>query len=60
MASDCANRFKFTAAGGIRPRRDNDAGAKTTIRKLCLDLPKLRALRAAAVGAAVRFTDNRD
>lgn len=49
MASDCQDRFKFNGAGVIGPRRDDDAGAKTTIRKLCLDLPKLRALRAAAL-----------
>lgn len=51
MASDCENRFRFTGAGVILPRRDDDAGAKTTIRRLRLDLPKLRALRAAAVEA---------
>lgn len=49
VAHDCEDRFKFTGNGVITPRRGNDAGAKATIRKLCLDLPKLRALRAAAV-----------
>ncbi len=41
----------FTANGEMLPREDDDAGAGATIRKLRLDLPKLRALRAAAVAA---------
>ena len=49
LAPDCENRFRFIANGEISPRWDDDSGAKTTIRKLQLDLPKLRALRAAAV-----------
>ena len=49
LAPDCEDRFRFTASGEILPRRDDDAGAKETIRRLRLDLPKLRALRAAAV-----------
>lgn len=48
LASDCEERFRFTANGDIFPR-DNDVGAKVTIERLGLDLPKLNALRAAAV-----------
>lgn len=48
LAPDCEGRFRFTANGDIFPR-DNDVGAKVTIERLGLDLPKLNALRAAAV-----------
>ena len=48
LASDCEGRFRFTASGDIFPRH-NDAAARVTIEKLSLDLPKLNALRAAAV-----------
>lgn len=51
LSPGCEGRFSFTANGEILPRRDDDAGAKETIRRLRLDLPKLRALRAAAVDA---------
>ena len=53
LTADCENRFRFTAAGEILPRRDDDAAAKETIRRLCLDIPKLRRLRAAAVEASL-------
>ena len=49
MSPDCETRFGFTGNGGIFPRCRTDDGAKATIRKLGLNLPKLRALRAAAV-----------
>lgn len=49
MSPDCETRFGFTGNGGIFPRCQTDDGAKATIRKLGLNLPKLRALRAAAV-----------
>ena len=49
MSPSCETRFGFTGNGDIFPRCQTDDGAKTTIRKLGLDLPKLRALRAAAV-----------
>ena len=51
MAPDCEVRFGFTANGDIFPGADNDIGAEETIKRLALDLPKLRALRAAAVDA---------
>lgn len=46
---DCEMRFRFTANGDMFPRLDDDAGAEATIRRLRLNLPKLRELRAAAV-----------
>ena len=49
QAANCEDRFLFTANGDIFPRQKNDAGAQKTIEKLGLDLPKLRALREAAV-----------
>lgn len=51
LEADCENRFRFTANGDVSPRSNNDAAAKTTIERLGLDLPKLRALRAAAIDA---------
>lgn len=49
LAVDCENRFFFTANGDVFARRPDDEGAETTIRKLCLNIRKLRSLRAAAV-----------
>ena len=49
LASDCEDRFRFTANGDIFPRREDDTGAQVTIKKLALDIPKLRARRAAVV-----------
>ena len=51
LQADCENRFIFTANGDVFPRSNDDAAAKTTIKRLGLDLPKLRALRAAAIDA---------
>ena len=45
---DCETRFRFTANGDILPR-ENDPAAQTTIEKLGLNVPKLNALRAAAI-----------
>lgn len=49
LDENCERRFRFTADGGIFARLENDRGAEITIRKLQLDLPRLRALRAAAL-----------
>lgn len=49
LTRGCEERFKFTANGEILPHQHDDEGAKTTIQRLGLDLPKLRALRAAAI-----------
>ena len=51
LEADCEDRFRFTANGDVFPRSIGDAAAKITIEKLGLDLPKLRALRAAAIDA---------
>ena len=51
LSADCEERFRFTADGCIRPRRDDDAAAAATIRKLGLDLSKLRDFREAAMDA---------
>ena len=48
---NCENRFRFIANGEIFPRSCHDSAAETTIRRLGLDLPRLNALRAAAVAA---------
>ena len=57
MDSDCESRFQFTANGDIFPR-DGDPAAETTIERLGLDLPKLNALRAAAVDELINLTDS--
>ena len=51
LQEGCETRFRFTANGEIHPRSSSDVAALTTIEKLALDLPKLNALRAAAVDA---------
>lgn len=50
LSSDCESRFRFTANGEILPH-DEDDGARATIQRLRLNLPKLQALRAGAVDA---------
>lgn len=56
LDENCEHRFGFTADGGIFARFEDDIGAETTIRRLQLDLPKLRALRAAALDALYEFS----
>ena len=51
LEADCEDRLRFTANGAVFPRSRDDAAAETTIKRLGLDLPKLRALRAAAIDA---------
>jgi len=48
LATDCENRLRFTAHRNVLARH-NDLAAKTTIERLGLDIPKLRALRRAAL-----------
>jgi uncharacterized protein (TIGR02646 family) len=45
----CETSFKFTADGYIQPRQDQDQAAITTINRLGLDIPVLRALRRQAI-----------
>ena len=52
----CEGRFGFTADGRIFPRLEDDTAAEATIRRLQLDLPKLRALRAAALDVLYEFS----
>ena len=51
LEADCEGRLGFTANGDVFPRSSDDAAAETTIDRLGLNLPKLRALRAAAIDA---------
>ena len=50
LAADCEERFRFTANGDILAP-DDDLASQTTIDRLGLDIPKLRALRRAALEA---------
>lgn len=45
----CEERFRFSGDGRIRPASKQDKGAKTTIRKLGLDIEKLNDLRRNAM-----------
>ncbi|MBD2654864.1 MULTISPECIES: retron system putative HNH endonuclease [Synechocystis] len=45
----CETSFQFTADGYIQPRYEQDQAAITTITKLGLDIPALRALRRQAI-----------
>jgi uncharacterized protein (TIGR02646 family) len=49
LKPDCEKRFAFTGDGGMQPADGTDQAAITTIEKLGLDIPKLRALRAKAI-----------
>ena len=49
LQQNCGKRFRFTRNGEILPRSRNDSAAKETIKGLGLDLPKLNALRKAAM-----------
>ena len=49
LDSTCESRFAFTADGHIKPRKETDPAAKTTIEKLGLNIPKLRDLRKHAI-----------
>ncbi len=45
----CEHHFKFKADGRIEPVNSNDTAAIQTIDRLGLDIPKLRAMRKAAI-----------
>ena len=51
LQQGCETRFRFTANGEVHPRSRSDVAAATTISRLALDLPKLNALRGAAIDA---------
>ncbi len=50
----CETRFLYSAEGDILPADENDQAAGITIEKLGLNIPKLKAKRAAAIDP---FTD---
>lgn len=50
----CESRFAYSELGDIIPADKDDLAAATTIEKLGLNIPKLRAMRAAEIA---RFTD---
>ncbi len=50
LSKNCETRFKFIGHGQIE---GNDQAAKETIKKLGLDIDKLRALRREAIHAAI-------
>jgi uncharacterized protein (TIGR02646 family) len=47
---ECEARFAYTFDGRIKPASQSDRAAAETISKLKLDIQKLRALRAGAIG----------
>ncbi|NBC47091.1 MAG: TIGR02646 family protein [Gammaproteobacteria bacterium] len=49
LKPDCEERFRFTGDGEIKPARETDEAARTTITRLGLDIPKLNALRAKVI-----------
>lgn len=49
LDSGCEARFAFLGNGEIRPAHDGDEGAKTTIRRLGLGIPKLNSMRMGAI-----------
>ena len=51
LEADCGRNFLFTGNGEIFARNSNDPRSRTTIKKLGLNLPKLQALRSAAIDA---------
>jgi len=46
---NCEEHFAYTADGRIRPADESDNAARTTIEKLGLNIPKLKALREKAI-----------
>jgi uncharacterized protein (TIGR02646 family) len=49
LDNTCETRFSFTADGYIQAYKESDQAASTTIEKLGLDIPKLRALRKSVI-----------
>lgn len=49
LAADCDKHFAFTGDGRIYPADPTDMAASTTIERLGLDIPKLRALREGVI-----------
>jgi len=51
----CEDRFSYTFDGYIEPTDPNDTAAATTIFRLQLDIPKLRALRQSLIRTLEEF-----
>lgn len=49
LEPNCETAFKFTADGYIQAQNDQNQAAITTIKKLGLDIPKLRELRKQTI-----------
>ncbi|MDQ7073625.1 MAG: retron system putative HNH endonuclease [Gammaproteobacteria bacterium] len=49
LEPECEGRFSYRGDGGIKPMTSSDDAASETISHLALDIPKLRALRAAVI-----------
>ncbi|NQU21499.1 MAG: TIGR02646 family protein [Candidatus Nealsonbacteria bacterium] len=58
LQEDCEKRFRFTAYGNVFPAIADDRAARTTIRKLGLDIDRLRALRRGAIDGALDGIDD--
>ncbi len=56
LSADCEERFRFTGDGMIYPVSSDDDGAKNTICKIGLDIPKLNDLRKNAIAPFVDET----
>lgn len=50
---DCEHRFRYKTNGKIDPTNPSDHGAQETIRRLCLDHPKLKEMRETAIQEAL-------
>ena len=51
LGDDCEECFRYAADGQIGPTKARPAAAKETIKRLALDIDKLRAMRGAAIDA---------
>lgn len=51
LDADCESRFGYAGDGSIFPGQKGDPGAAATIKRLNLDIPKLRDLRIGAIEA---------
>ena len=49
----CQSKFKYTFDGYIQACQADDLAAKTTIKKLNLNVPKLVAMRRSAIGVFI-------
>ena len=57
LDSHCEERFLYSGNGDVCARDDNDKAAKETIRRLGLNIPKLRALRLETIDTLADFSE---